>query len=73
MKTKSMASSRESVGRPEQHLDPPDRRYWAETTGIEFIEQFGFIQDVDSIKMSVDGELLVCCFAAASEIHRACF
>ncbi|KAG9541811.1 hypothetical protein KCU79_g18374, partial [Aureobasidium melanogenum] len=43
-----------------------DRRYWAETTGIEFIEQFGFIQDVDSIKMSVDGNYFsVCCFAAA--------
>ncbi|KAG9718799.1 hypothetical protein KCU73_g14982, partial [Aureobasidium melanogenum] len=42
------------------------RRYWAETTGIEFIEQFGFIQDVDSIKMSVDGNYFsVCCFAAA--------
>ncbi|KAG9991175.1 hypothetical protein KCU78_g19768, partial [Aureobasidium melanogenum] len=41
-------------------------RYWAETTGIEFIEQFGFIQDVDSIKMSVDGNYFsVCCFAAA--------
>ena len=43
-----------------------DRRYWAETTGIEFIEQFGFIQDVDSIKMSVHGNYFsVCCFAAA--------
>ncbi|KAI4753592.1 hypothetical protein E4T51_13301 [Aureobasidium sp. EXF-12344] len=43
-----------------------DRRYWAETTGVEFIEQFGFIQDVDSIKMSVDGNYFsVCCFAAA--------
>jgi len=43
-----------------------DRRYWAETTGIEFIEQFGFIQDVDNIKMSVHGNYFsVCCFAAA--------
>ncbi|KAI5271768.1 hypothetical protein E4T47_04890 [Aureobasidium subglaciale] len=43
-----------------------DRRYWAETTGIELIEQFAFVQDVDSIKMSVDGNYFsVCCFAAA--------
>ncbi|KAG9700911.1 hypothetical protein KCU95_g662, partial [Aureobasidium melanogenum] len=43
-----------------------DRRYWAETTGVEFIEQLGFVQDVDSIKMSVDGNYFsVCCFAAA--------
>ncbi|CAD0110364.1 unnamed protein product [Aureobasidium uvarum] len=43
-----------------------DRRYWAETTGVQLIEQFGFIQDVDSIKMSVEGNYFsICCFAAA--------
>ena len=41
------------------------RRYWAETTGIEFIEQFAFVEDVESIKMSVSGNYFsVCCFAA---------
>ena len=42
-----------------------DRRYWAETTGIEYIQQFAFSQDVESIKMAVSGNYFsVCCFAA---------
>lgn len=42
-----------------------NRRYWAETTGIEYIEQFAFTDDVEAIKMSVNGNYFsVCCFAA---------
>ncbi|THX49502.1 hypothetical protein D6D06_08528 [Aureobasidium pullulans] len=42
-----------------------NRRYWAETTGIEFIEQYAFVEDIESIKMSVNGNYFsVCCFAA---------
>ncbi|KAK5164087.1 MutS protein msh4 [Saxophila tyrrhenica] len=42
-----------------------DRRYWAETTGIEYIQQLAFTEDVESIKTAVSGNYYaVCCFAA---------
>lgn len=42
-----------------------NRRYWAETTGLEYIEQLAFAQDVESIKISVSGNYFaVCCFCA---------
>lgn len=42
-----------------------DRRYWAETTGIEYISQLAFTEDVDSIKTAVTGNYYaICCFAA---------
>ena len=42
-----------------------DRRYWAETTGIEYIKQLAFAEDVESIKTAVSGNYYaVCCFAA---------
>lgn len=44
-----------------------DRRYWAEATGVEYIEQLAFTQDVESIKVSISGNYFsVCCFAAVS-------
>ncbi|KAK4546235.1 hypothetical protein LTR36_002372 [Oleoguttula mirabilis] len=42
-----------------------DRRYWAETTGLEYIQQLAFADDVESIKTAVSGNYYaVCCFAA---------
>jgi DNA mismatch repair protein MSH4 len=42
-----------------------DRRYWAETTGIEYIQQLAFTEDIESIKTAVSGKYYaVCCFAA---------
>ncbi|KAK4500175.1 hypothetical protein PRZ48_008361 [Zasmidium cellare] len=43
-----------------------DRQYWSETTGLEYIQQLAFRQDVESIKTAVTGNYFaVCCFAAA--------
>ncbi|KAF2166433.1 hypothetical protein M409DRAFT_23075 [Zasmidium cellare ATCC 36951] len=43
-----------------------DRQYWSETTGLEYISQLAFRQDVESIKTAVTGNYFaVCCFAAA--------
>ena len=43
-----------------------DRRYWAEATGIEYIQQLAFADDLESIKTAVSGNYYaVCCFAAA--------
>ena len=49
----------------ESNMTLLDRRYWAETTGIEYIQQLAFPEDVESIKTSVSGNYYsVCCFAA---------
>ena len=42
-----------------------DRKYWAETTGIEYIQRLAFKQDVEAIKVSLEGNYYAtCCFAA---------
>ena len=42
-----------------------DRRYWAETTGFEYIQSLAFKEDVEAIKVSVAGNYYaVCCIAA---------
>ena len=42
-----------------------DRRYWAETTGIEYIQQLAFAEDVDTLRTAVSGNYFaVCSFAA---------
>ncbi|KAF2831995.1 DNA mismatch repair protein MutS [Ophiobolus disseminans] len=43
-----------------------DRRYWAESTGYEYIQSLAFKEDVEAIKISVTGNYYaVCCIAAA--------
>jgi DNA mismatch repair protein MSH4 len=49
-----------------------DRRYWAETSGLEYIQQLAFKEDVEAIKVSVGGNYFaVCCTAAVSELRHA--
>jgi DNA mismatch repair protein MSH4 len=49
-----------------------DRRYWAETSGLEYIQQLAFKEDVEGIKVSVGGNYFaVCCIAAVSELRPA--
>jgi DNA mismatch repair protein MSH4 len=44
-----------------------DRRYWAESTGYEYIQSLAFKEDVEAIKVSVSGNYYaVCCIAAVS-------
>lgn len=43
-----------------------DRRYWSETTGLEYVQQLAFTEDVETLKFSISGNYFaVCCFAAA--------
>ncbi|KAI9814768.1 MAG: MutS protein msh4 [Pycnora praestabilis] len=43
-----------------------DRKYWAETTGLEYIQQFAFAEDVEAIKIAIGGNYFAtCCIAAA--------
>lgn len=42
-----------------------DRRYWAESTGYDYIRQLAFPEDLDSLKVSIGGNYFAaCCFAA---------
>ena len=42
-----------------------DRSLWAETTGIEYIQQLAFAEDVDTLRTAVSGNYFaVCSFAA---------
>jgi DNA mismatch repair protein MSH4 len=46
-----------------------DRRYWAETVGLDYIQQLAFAEDVEALKTAVSGNYYaVCCFAAVSTI-----
>lgn len=46
-----------------------NRRYWAETTGLEYIQQLAFVEDVETIKISIGGNYFaVCCFAAVGRV-----
>ncbi|KAF3044696.1 MutS protein msh4 [Didymella heteroderae] len=43
-----------------------DRRYWADSTGYEYIQSLAFKEDIEAIKISVQGNYYsICCIAAA--------
>lgn len=42
-----------------------DRRYWSETAGMDYIQQLAFPQDVEAIKVVIEGNFYAtCCLAA---------
>lgn len=47
-----------------------DRRYYAETTGLEYIRQLAFAPDVEAISTAIGSNYwAVCCFAAVCDIN----
>ena len=50
---------------PYIRISPIDRKYWAETTGMEYIQQLAFKQDLEALKVAIEGNYYaVCCIAA---------
>ena len=50
---------------PYIRINPIDRKYWTETTGMEYIQQLAFKQDLEALKVAVDGNYYaICCIAA---------
>ena len=46
-------------------ITPIDRKYWAEITGVEYIQQLAFKEDIEAIKVSIGGNFFAtCCLAA---------
>lgn len=47
-----------------------DRRYWSETAGLEFIQALAFKQDVEAIKVAIEGNFYATCsFSAVGAIQ----
>lgn len=50
---------------PSSRITIIDRKYWSENTGIEYIQNLAFKEDVEAIKVSVGGNFYAtCCIAA---------
>lgn len=42
-----------------------DRKHWAETTGMDYMHQLSLRQDLEALKVSIEGKYYaICCFAA---------
>ncbi|MCJ1309975.1 MutS protein msh4 [Agyrium rufum] len=51
---------------PELCILSIDRKYWAEATGIDYIHQLAFKEDIEAIKVAIGGNYYAtCCLAAA--------
>ncbi|EEP81197.1 hypothetical protein UREG_06039 [Uncinocarpus reesii 1704] len=51
---------------PQLAVTTIDRRYWAEKSGHEYVDQLAFKDDLESIKISLEGNYFAaCCLAAA--------
>lgn len=43
------------------------RKYWDKTAGVNYVRDLAFMEDVEAIKVSIDGNFYAtCCFAAVS-------
>jgi DNA mismatch repair protein MSH4 len=68
-KSKLFSIIEENLEIIESKLTLLDRRYWAESTGYEYIQTLAFEEDVETIKVSLSGNYYaVCCFAAVSSL-----
>ncbi|KAI1651931.1 muts domain V-domain-containing protein [Daldinia loculata] len=51
---------------PDASVEPLDRKYWSENAGLEFIHTLAFRQDLEAIKVAIEGNFYATCsFAAA--------
>ncbi|KAI1452640.1 DNA mismatch repair protein-like protein MutS [Annulohypoxylon moriforme] len=47
-------------------IEPLDRKYWSENAGLEFIQNLAFREDLEAIKVAIEGNFYATCsFAAA--------
>ncbi|KAI0890137.1 DNA mismatch repair protein-like protein MutS [Annulohypoxylon maeteangense] len=51
---------------PNVTIEPLDRKYWSENAGLEFIQNLAFREDLEAIKVAIEGNFYATCsFAAA--------
>ncbi|KAF2185031.1 hypothetical protein K469DRAFT_577714 [Zopfia rhizophila CBS 207.26] len=64
-KSKLFSIIEENLEVIESRLTLLDRRYWVESTGLEYIQSLAFTEDVEALKIQVSGSYFaVCCIAA---------
>lgn len=64
-KSKLFSIIEESLEDIDSKITLLDRRYWADSTGYEYIQTLAFKEDVEAIKISVQGNYYaICCIAA---------
>lgn len=64
-KSKLFSIIEESMEDIDSKITLLDRRYWADSTGYEYIQTLAFKEDVEAIKISVQGNYYaICCIAA---------
>jgi DNA mismatch repair protein MSH4 len=62
-KSKMLSFIEENI--PDIHIIPLDRKYYAETAGLDYIQQLAFVEDVEAIKIAIGGNYFAtCCLAA---------
>lgn len=50
---------------PDVRVTPLDRKFWAETLGVEYVQHLALRQDLEAIKIALEGNYYAtCCFAA---------
>lgn len=55
---------------PQLTVTSVDRRLWAESAGHEYVEQLAFREDLESIKISLEGNYFAtCCLAAVCLLY----
>jgi DNA mismatch repair protein MSH4 len=58
---------------PDTALNPIDRKYWAENTGLEYVHQLACKDDLESLKVTLGGNYFAtCCFAAVGQSSFLC-
>jgi DNA mismatch repair protein MSH4 len=64
-KSKLFSIVEENLEAMESKLTLIDRRYWAEVSGLQYIQDLAFAEDVEALKIAVTGNYYaVCCIAA---------
>lgn len=67
--TKSKLYSLVQDNLPGIRITPTERKFWAEATGMDYIQRLAFKQDVEAIKVSVEGNFYAtCCMAAVCSL-----
>ncbi|KAI1480263.1 muts domain V-domain-containing protein [Daldinia eschscholtzii] len=51
-------------------VEPLDRKYWSENAGLEFIQSLAFKQDLEAIKVAIEGNFYATCSFAAVGLLR---
>lgn len=63
--SKLLSIIKENLSDVDCKLEFIDRRYFAESTGHEYLDQLAFRDDIEAIKVAIGGNYFsVCCFAA---------